>query len=57
MIRVVPSETAGSTSFAQILESWWSDGYAGAWAWHYNEAPGSTLVRDFKTAKGCPAGF
>jgi hypothetical protein len=57
-LRAAPFSDAGnSTSLGQILESWWSDGYAGAWAWHYNEAPGSTLIRDFKTAKGCAAGF
>lgn len=51
------SDSGNNATFAQILESWWGDGYSGAWAWHHNETPGSTLIRDFKAAKGCPAGF
>ena len=51
------SDAGNAASFAQILESWWGDGYAGAWAWQYNEAKTSRLVQDFKSAKGCSAGF
>jgi hypothetical protein len=47
-----------SASMGQILESWWADGYAGAWAWQYADgASGLPLIQSFADQKGCPAGF
>jgi hypothetical protein len=49
---------ADNATYAQILESWWSHGYAGAWGWQYAEDKQNLpLVQAFKTAKGCEAGF
>jgi hypothetical protein len=51
------SDGGDNASIAQILESFWDDGYAGAWPWQYNEQPGSTLMQSFASTKGCAAGF
>jgi hypothetical protein len=57
-LRAMPFSDGGDNdSFAQIVGSWWDHGYAGAWAWQYNETPMSTLIQTFKTSKGCQAGF
>ena len=57
-LRDMPFSDGGdNATYAQILESWWNDGYSGAWAWQYNETPNSPLIQAFKTSKGCPAGF
>jgi len=52
------SDGGDNVAFAQILSSWWDNGYAGAWAWQYaDESQNLTLLQSFKTTKGCPAGF
>lgn len=58
-LQAMPFSDGGdSATYAQILESWWSNGYAGSWAWQYAEDKQNLpLIQAFKTAKGCQAGF
>jgi hypothetical protein len=52
------SDGGDDVAFAQILGSWWDNGYAGAWAWEYaDESQNLSLLQSFKSTKGCPAGF
>lgn len=52
------SDGGDQATYADILASWWNDGYAGAWGWQYSEKKQNLpLIQAFKTAKGCPAGF
>jgi hypothetical protein len=45
-------------TFQQILDSWWANGYAGAWPWQYIEQQSNlSLIRAFAEDKGCSAGF
>ncbi len=49
-----PSTTA---TIGEILESWFTNGYAGAWAWQYTDAENYAAnlpeLAAFATAKGC----
>jgi hypothetical protein len=50
------SDSNANDTFAAILESWWSNGYAGAWPWqHYDQMANLPLLKAFADAKGCPA--
>jgi hypothetical protein len=52
----MPFET--SDTFDQIMNSWWTNGYSGAWSWQYTENKSSlNLIKSFADAKGCQAGF
>lgn len=51
------SDGGDNATIQQILDAFWSEGYAGAWPWQYNEHPGSTLIQAFATSKGCAAAF
>jgi len=45
-------------TFGQVLNSWWDNGYAGAWPWQFAEQSGNlSLINSFADDKGCPAGF
>jgi hypothetical protein len=47
-----------NATYAQILGTWWTNGYAGAWGWSFaDQSANLPLVKAFATAKGCPAGF
>jgi hypothetical protein len=47
-----------NSGFDTILESWWNNGYAGAWAWqHFDAKQNLSLLKDFSSKKGCPAAF
>jgi hypothetical protein len=47
-----------SDTYAQILQSWWTNGYAGAWGWQYVENKSSLpLTKAFATDKKCQAAF
>jgi hypothetical protein len=47
-----------NATYAQILGSWWSNGYAGAWGWSFSDQSANLpLVKAFAMSKGCPAGF
>ncbi len=52
---------AGGTdpaTFATILDTLWTNGFAGAWGWSYISAPADIpLIGAFATSKGCPASF
>jgi hypothetical protein len=52
---------AGGTDpadFATILDTWWTNGFAGAWGWSFSSAPANlSLVEAFATSKGCSASF
>jgi hypothetical protein len=52
---------AGGTdnaTFATILDTWWTNGFAGAWGWSYSSAPANMpLIESFATSKGCSASF
>jgi hypothetical protein len=44
--------------FATILDTWWTNGFAGAWGWSYSSAPANMpLIESFATSKGCSASF
>lgn len=48
------------TPFATIVDSFYSNGYAGAWAWPADASALQTklpLIKTFKDAKGCSAGY
>jgi hypothetical protein len=50
------SDSNANDTFAAIMESWWTNGYAGAWPWqHYDQAANLPLLQAFATAKGCQA--
>ncbi len=52
----MPFET--SDTYDQIMTSWWSTGYAGAWSWQFIENQSSLgLIKAFADKKGCQAGF
>lgn len=52
----MPFET--SDTYDQIMTSWWSNGYAGAWSWQFIENQSSLgLIKAFADKKGCQAGF
>jgi hypothetical protein len=52
------SDGNDNTAIGAILESWWSNGYAGAWPWqHFDQAPNLPLLKAFADSKGCPAKF
>lgn len=52
------SDGNNGDALATILESWWSNGYAGAWPWqHFDQAANLPLLAAFANAKGCQAGF
>ncbi len=47
-----------STTFNQIVTSWFDNGYAGAWSWQYNEnASNIGLIKTFADAKGCSVDY
>jgi hypothetical protein len=47
-----------SADFATILDTWWTNGFAGAWGWSFSSAPANlSLVEAFATSKGCSASF
>ncbi|MEI9952339.1 MAG: hypothetical protein WDO74_25975 [Pseudomonadota bacterium] len=49
---------ADNTAFGQILETWWTQGYAGAWPWHhFEQAANLPLLKAFADSKGCQATF
>jgi hypothetical protein len=48
------SDRNANDTFAAIMESWWSNGYAGAWPWqHFDGAANLPLIKTFADAKGC----
>jgi hypothetical protein len=50
------SDSNANDTFAVIMESWWTNGYAGAWPWHHREnAANLPLIKTFADAKGCQA--
>jgi hypothetical protein len=52
------SDGNNNDSLGTILESWWSNGYAGAWPWqHFDQAANLPLLKAFADAKGCEAKF
>ncbi len=51
------SDGNDNATIQQILDAFWTEGYAGAWPWQYNEHPGSTLIQSFAMSKGCSAAF
>ncbi len=52
------AESGDNSTFGQILESWWTNGYAGAWPWHHFEQSANLpLLKAFADSKGCPAKF
>lgn len=54
----MPFSPDANTSFGQILESWYSNGYAGAWAWqHFDASENLSLLDAFAEAKGCPVQY
>jgi hypothetical protein len=56
MLPMPFSDRNATATFATILESWWSNGYAGAWPWqHFDSAANMPLLKAFSDAKGCPA--
>jgi hypothetical protein len=58
-LQAMPFADGNSTdSLGTILESWWANGYAGAWPWqHFDQAANLPLLKAFADAKGCEAGF
>jgi hypothetical protein len=56
MLPMPFSDSNATDTFAAIMESWWTNGYAGAWPWqHYEQAANLPLLQAFATAKGCQA--
>lgn len=57
----MPFAEDADTPFATIVESWYGNGYAGAWAWSYtdmNSGPEHLpLIKAFADNKGCPVAF
>jgi len=52
------SDASDNSKFGDILESWYSHGYAGAWPWHhFEEAANLPLLKAFADSKGCQARF
>jgi hypothetical protein len=52
------SDGNNNDSLGTVLESWWSNGYAGAWPWqHFDQAANLPLLKAFADAKGCEAKF
>ncbi len=48
----------GETTFQTIHESWYSNGYAGAWSWQYNENKANLpLIQAFAADKACSVSF
>lgn len=58
-LQAMPFADGSSTdSLGTILESWWANGYAGAWPWqHFDQAANLPLLKAFADTKGCEAGF
>jgi hypothetical protein len=58
-LKPMPFDDASdNTSFANILDSFWTHGYAGAWPWqHFDQAANMPLLKAFADSKGCPAKF
>lgn len=57
---------AKTPTFAEIVESWYKNGYAGAWAWDFYSGCGPNtptvavdlrLIKQFATDKGCTVSF
>ena len=59
LLQAMPFGDGNSNdSLGTILESWWSNGYAGAWPWqHFDQAANLPLLKAFADAKGCEAKF
>lgn len=57
----MPFAEDDDTPFGTIVESWYGNGYAGAWAWSYtdmNSGPEHLpLIKAFADSKGCPVAF
>ncbi len=57
----MPFADDDDTPFGTLVESWYENGYAGAWAWSYtdeNSGPENLpLIKAFADAKGCPVEF
>jgi hypothetical protein len=52
----MPFETG--PTYADIVTSWYENGYAGAWSWQYNEnAENLGLTKTFADAEGCSVRF
>ena len=52
------SDGGDNTNFADVVGSWWDNGFAGAWAWQFADARQNiSLIQSFKAQKGCQAGF
>jgi hypothetical protein len=58
-LMATPFTPGDSATFATILESWYTNGYAGAWAWQYNEATPTTLelLSTFAATHSCEVSF
>jgi hypothetical protein len=57
----MPFADDDDTPFGTLVESWYENGYSGAWAWSYtdeNSGPENLpLIKTFADAKGCPVEF
>jgi hypothetical protein len=53
----VDSNSADSASYDQVLNAWFSNGYAGAWAWSYSATAQMALIKSFSDEKGCRVRF
>jgi hypothetical protein len=58
-LESMPFADGGSdATLGAILESWFTNGYAGAWPWqHFDKAANLPLLKTFADAKGCQAAF
>lgn len=58
-LEAMPFADAGdNVTLGTILQSWWDNGYAGAWAWqHFDHKDNLPLIKTFAEEKGCPASF
>lgn len=56
----MPLSPQGNDSFSTIVNSWYDNGYAGAWAWQYYEADlraNLNLIKAFADSKGCTVSY
>jgi hypothetical protein len=56
------SDSGDQTPFGELLDTWYTNGYAGAWAWAYSDdssagPDGLTMIKTFADSKGCSVAF
>jgi hypothetical protein len=55
------SDSGNDVSFATLVDSWYSNGYAGAWAWAYSDETAGPanlpLIRAFADTQDCSVSF